>query len=180
MLKKRPLAFGLIVLSIALLLASVFATFLDQHLDGFGDLNDVHAIPIVFQILLLIIYTFLSVLLFFIANNRLVALGTIVLFLFAFVCSYSFTISASTNSITTKVGPFTITELALSDKLSIENKWYGYLVSDQTDNNYSAYLLSHITPLVFYSENIDITIAGLGDCIEYKDQHCVKRSIAWP
>jgi hypothetical protein len=180
MLIKRPLAFSLIILSILVLMASILITYLDHSMEGFGTLGDIHAIPLEYQISLLITYIFLSGLFFFIRNKWIATSSIIALFIFIVVCTYSFTFSSSTNSITAKIGPFTITDMPLSDELNIESKWYGHLVSDENTNNQSAYLLSGITPLVFYSENIENFVAGLGNCIEHKDNQCIKRDIAWP
>lgn len=177
---KRPLYFVMVTLSTALLLVSVFSVYLEQHLEGFGDLNQVQAVPLKYQIALLATYLFACGVHFIKSNIRLLSLVIVILFILTFISGYSFTFSASTNSISTNLGLIKIDEIPLSENLTLESKWYGYRVSNQNDDRQTVYLLSRITPLVLYNGKIDLYINGLGDCVEHKNNHCFKRSIAWP
>jgi hypothetical protein len=180
MLDKQKLRFVIVVLSIVLLLASVFGVYLDQHLEGFGDLNQVHAVSLEYQIILLVTYLFACGIYILKTNVRLLSLVVFALFILTFISSYSFTFSARTNSISTNLGLIKIAEIPLSENLTLESKWYGYRVSNQNDGQQRVYLLSRTTPLVLYRDKIERYIAGLGDCVEHKNDHCFKRSIAWP
>ncbi|WP_444996414.1 hypothetical protein [Aliikangiella sp. IMCC44359] len=169
----------LIILAICFLAISLLSVYLNQHLEGFGALNRVYAIPFLYQVILLLVFVLLSAFFVFKQKSRLLSLGIIAGFICVFISSYSLTFSSNINAISTDIGPITINQISFSDNLTIERKWYGFLVVDQKTNE-SIQLLNRITPLVIYGEQVEQYISGLGECLESKNKQCVKYSVAWP